>query len=122
MKCRGCGFENDDATEVCGNCNIGLEPVDTCASQTCTDDTALRGRRYDMSGNIHEWTADWYGEYGADAQVNPTGPATGERRASRGGGAISRENFMRVSARSGETPNGTTIGFRLARDSKQREK
>jgi formylglycine-generating enzyme required for sulfatase activity len=40
----------------------------------------------DMVGNVWEWTRDWYALYGAEAQTNPKGPATGDRKAIRGGG------------------------------------
>jgi formylglycine-generating enzyme required for sulfatase activity len=40
---------------------------------------------YDMSGNVYEWCNDFYGSYGADAQTDPTGPADGSSRISRGG-------------------------------------
>ncbi len=29
---------------------------------------------HDMQGNLLEWTADWYGEYSTEAQVDPWGP------------------------------------------------
>ena len=39
----------------------------------------------DLSGNAMEWCADWFGDYSKTPVIDPTGPATGEYRAIRGG-------------------------------------
>jgi hypothetical protein len=38
-----------------------------------------------MSGNVFEWTSDWYGEYPA-TETDPVGPSFGSFRVLRGGG------------------------------------
>ena len=42
---------------------------------------------YDMHGDVLEWCADWYhdGYYAGSPKDDPTGPATGSYRVSRGG-------------------------------------
>ena len=72
---------------------------------------------YDMSGNVWEWCADWYGSYSSGSQTNPAGPAAGSRRVLRGGSWSDIPAFCRVAHRDSVTPdyrNGY-LGFRLAR-------
>ena len=71
---------------------------------------------FDMSGNVHEWTEDWYGNYTSDAQTNPTGPATGTTCVYRGGSWYFDEWFCRVSFRNSVEPTYRShgIGLRLA--------
>jgi formylglycine-generating enzyme required for sulfatase activity len=68
---------------------------------------------YDISGNVWEWVGDWYCSYTADAQTNPTGPATGSHRVDRGGSWGGNGNYCRVAYRSDDSPGYNNVGFRL---------
>ncbi len=75
---------------------------------------------YDLCENVHEWCADWYQPdyYAHSRQQNPAGPASGERRASRGGSWRHHIKVSRVAARSSIPPafQYADYGFRVVRD------
>ena len=70
----------------------------------------------DMSGNVAEWTADWFGSYKDEAQTNPKGPALGQYRVNRGGSFRSAPYETRSASRGAGSPTDTNraIGFRCA--------
>ncbi len=81
---------------------------------------------YDMAGNVWQWCNDWGGKYPASPppnsppnppEINPQGPTKGEAKVLRGGSWYTVVNRIRVSARSGDTSEGSDydIGFRCAK-------
>ena len=76
---------------------------------------------YDVSGNVWEWTQDWYREdyYQNSPNSDPRGPRKGELRVTRGGSWKSgTASVLRLSGRYGRQPEERTegIGFRCVVD------
>jgi len=75
---------------------------------------------FHMAGNAAEWVADWDDreDYQKAPDVNPTGPASGEKRVIRGGSWADLPSALRVTSRSSAEPDyeERTIGFRCAMD------
>jgi formylglycine-generating enzyme len=74
---------------------------------------------FGIAANVHEWCADWHDRqyYAASPARNPTGPAAGVRRVSRGGSWRHAVTISRTAARSKLDPSFryTDYGFRVAR-------
>jgi len=94
-------------------------------NMNCNNETHAVGTKqanalglHDMIGNVREWVNDLYGEYSEDAQTNPQGPSSGERRVLRGGRWYYGSIDCRASSRDNSfPPDGSFgfIGFRVAR-------
>jgi formylglycine-generating enzyme required for sulfatase activity len=70
---------------------------------------------YDMTGNVLEWSSDWYGSFASTFQRNPVGPTSGQYRVLRGGSWNLSPKRYRASYRFTFSPDNRNdfIGFRL---------
>ena len=79
---------------------------------------------FDICANVHEWCSDWFSPdyYAVSPELNPRGPESGIRRASRGGSWRHHIKVTRCAARSSIPPHlqYADYGFRLACDLKER--
>ncbi len=73
-----------------------------------------------LGENVHEWCSDWYdAEYYVESpNIDPRGPSSGRRRASRGGAWRHAVKVSRCVARSSIPPHMrySDYGFRIAAD------
>lgn len=100
--------------------NYGRNLRDTTAVGTYENGRSIFGA-YDMTGNVHEWVADWYSEtyYQNSPASNPLGPDSGVYRVVRGGSWAAPVEYLRISLRGWQIPDDTDmfgIGFRCAKD------
>ena len=70
---------------------------------------------YDMSGNVAEWTNDWYAAYPTTAQENYTGAKSGDYKVVRGGGWPDKAPALASAERDKEDPKyrSQKVGFRV---------
>jgi sulfatase modifying factor 1 len=72
---------------------------------------------FEMCENVHEWCSDWFAPdyYRVSPDLNPLGPSTGVRKASRGGSWRHQIKISRCSARSSIPPEFqyADYGFRV---------
>ena len=71
---------------------------------------------YDMSGNLEEWTADYWSKYTSSSQTNPKGGRSGKRVVRGGGYWHSLDWAQRVARRTAQEESSCIFGFRLAHD------
>ena len=77
-------YNDWDITRMANWCNSMEENISTWPVGSFPAGASWCGAQ-DLAGNVWEWCADYYGNYSSTPVTNPTGPATGGCRVTRGG-------------------------------------
>jgi formylglycine-generating enzyme required for sulfatase activity len=106
------------------NCAVAATLVHDATGRACTGKKPSRVGAHpmgasvfgvlDMTGNVEEWTADWYSESVAGGAA----PASGASHVLRGGGWMSPPSMSRTTSRNwgSSLESGPNVGIRCARD------
>lgn len=107
-----------------GNCALAATLVQDATARTCSGKKPSRVGSHpagaslfgvlDLSGNVEEWTSDWYAENVAGGAA----PSSGASHVLRGGGWLSAPSMSRTTSRNwgSELEAGPNVGFRCAKD------
>ncbi|WXB20275.1 formylglycine-generating enzyme family protein [Pendulispora albinea] len=105
-------------------CALAATLVRESSSRTCTGQRPARVGTHpsgsstfgvlDLTGNVEEWTADWYAEHVAEG----ASPRSGASHVLRGGGWLSSPLASRATSRNwgSSMEAGPNVGFRCAKD------
>ena len=102
------------ASQLCWS-GVGAR-AGTCPIQSFPSGNSPFGL-FDMSGNVWEWTRDWFAPYPSGSDVNPTGPGSGTTHVVHGGSWNSSAGFLVRATYRGDDPptiRNSDIGFRCA--------
>jgi formylglycine-generating enzyme len=108
----------DEPPEIAPGLSLANRPMDRPAP--VNDGPANALGLLGLGWNVHEWCSDWYDAnyYAVSPADDPRGPASGRRRASRGGAWRHLVKVSRCTQRSAIPPElrYNDYGFRLAAD------